>query len=38
VATRYVLETALAEGLALLTLDRELARAAQKIDVKLQEF
>jgi predicted nucleic acid-binding protein len=34
----YVLETALAEGLALLTLDLGLARAAQKIGVKLQEF
>ena len=28
----------LAEGLALLTLDLGLARAAQKIGVKLQEF
>ena len=34
----YVLETAIAEGLALLTLDLGLARAAQKIGVKLQEF
>jgi predicted nucleic acid-binding protein len=34
----YVLETALAEGLALLTLDIGLARAAQKVGVKLQEF
>jgi hypothetical protein len=34
----YVLQTALAEGLALLTLDLGLARAAQKIGVKLQEF
>jgi len=34
----YVLETALAEGLALLTLDLGLARAAQKIGVKLKEF
>jgi predicted nucleic acid-binding protein len=34
----YVLETAIAEGLALLTLDLGLARAAQKIGVKLKEF
>ena len=34
----YVLQTALAEGLALLTLDIGLARAAQKIGVKLKEF
>ncbi|MGO8814140.1 MAG: type II toxin-antitoxin system VapC family toxin [Terriglobia bacterium] len=34
----YVLQTALAEGLALLTLDRGLARAAQTIGVKLKEF
>ena len=34
----YVLETARAEGLPLLTLDRGLARAAHRLGVRLMEF
>jgi hypothetical protein len=34
----YVLETARTERLPLLTLDRGLARAAQKLGMKLKEF